>query len=441
MNLLPFQIETVKRKLEFLHKNKSVYNASEQGLGKTIETCAVINELAPDSILIICPAVMRYTWEEEVNKWTDLVFAYDINIITSSRSHINYGIKHPVINIISYQLCEPMLEAILVKNWDLLILDEAHYVKSLKAKRTKAILGEIWPKANYKIALSGTPVTNNVIDGFTLFNRMAPTIFPTFHKFAGEYSYQKRTIWGIKYYGIRNAEKLKDLIRKNFFIRYTKEEVLPELPEKIFQKIILPESLAVLPPISDKDKLIEAAKSLKAAIIEGSPPGNLPMVLQTQRRLQGEKKVPAVLEFVKNLLDEGHSVILFGYHKSVIAKYVEALKEYDPQVITGETPGKLRKLAVDNFVNGKSNLFIGNLVAAGIGITLIQKDNPMSANVVLAELDWAPAVISQAIARAHRIGTKTCVNIYYFIVKDSIDADIETTVVSKIDSFNKFIEN
>lgn len=439
-DLFPFQQIAIKKQLDFLHHSptNSVYNACEQGLGKTVQTCAIIECLKPKKTLIICPAVMRLTWEAEINKFCKI--KYDIGIILSATSQIKPSND---IVIISYNLCDHFLSQILWHDWEMLVLDESHYVKSLKAKRTKVILKELWPRFKYKIALSGTPLTNNVVDGFSLFNRMAPQYFPRFSDFAGEYSYKRITPWGVKYFGIRNPDKLKKIIRDNFFIRYTKEEVMPELPEKIFQKIILPESLAIKAPKTDIEKLEQAISSLKCLIENDELGGKIlhTMLLQTQKRLQGEKKVPLVVDFVKNLLNENQSVVLFGYHTNVIKTYIEELKKYNPQVITGETSARLRQEAVERFQWGETNLFIGQMVASGVGITLLQKDKVTSPNVVFGEFDWNPATIAQAIDRCHRIGTKSAVNIYYFVVKNSIDEDLIETVMTKVKDFAKVIEN
>lgn len=431
MNLLPFQIESIDRQLQFLNSNGSVYNASEQGLGKTVTTIKVIEKLNVGKTLIICPAVMRLTWEAEMRKW--FADAPPINVLLNGRSKWD---PESCITIISYNLCEKFLEDINNEEWKFLVMDEAHYLKSHTAKRTKTILGVIWKRARYKIALSGTPITNSVVDGFTLFNRMSPKDFPTFHGFVGEYSYMRRTPWAVQYYGIRNEDKLRNLIRERFFIRYTKQEVLPELPDKIYQEIILPETLAVKVPKGEQEKLREQIKALVAAIKDSAPIPVQPMMLATQKRLQGEAKVGAVAEFVKNLLDEGTPVVLFAYHTNVIKKLVEELSEYNPQVITGETTGEERFRCVQAFQQGESDLFIGQMVAAGVGITLTR-----SSNVVLAEMDWSPAVIAQAVDRTHRIGQKDTVNVYYFIVKGSIDESLVRTVMSKVRIFNKVIEN
>lgn len=434
--LYPFQQECINRQLDFLKTNYSVYNACEQGLGKSVQTCVITDILKPNRTLIICPAVMRLTWEAEINKFCQR--KNEVQVIVNGRSTLN---QTSDIVIISYNLCQVLVDELKWVKWDLLILDESHMLKSEKAIRTKVVLGDIWPVCKHKIALSGTPITNNVVDGYTLFSKMSPLDFGTFSEFAHEYSYRRMTPWGPKYIGIRNSEKLKILIRKKFFIRYTKEEVLPDLPEKILQKIILPESLALKIPKTDKEKLEQSIKSLKYALDNGLIKGQEPMLLQTEKRKQGEKKVPHVVEFVTNLLDEGQSVVLFAWHTDTINAYIKALRAYNPLVITGSTSAKDRFKAEQDFQSSQSNLFIGQMKAAGVGITLIQKENPISANVVLAEMDWDPSMIAQAIDRCHRIGTKSVVNVFYFIVKNSIDQDLIDTIMQKVRSFNKVIEN
>lgn len=311
-----------------------------------------------------------------------------------------------------------------------------HNCKSHKTKRSKAIFKHIWPKATYKIALSGTPFTQCVTDCHTLFSRMAPDIFGEpdtqgWYAFANKFANQTRTPFGTTYHGLRNPVLLRKLIRENFFIRYTKEEVLPELPPKIWTEITLPPSYNVKGVYSkDPEVRKEIAKAIKA-VNDGLP---LPPPTHTAhyREQQGLLKIPAVIEFAENLLEENVPIILFAYHTSVIEKYTEALKKYNPAVITGATSAKARNKAVEDFQAGNTILFIGQLVAGGVGITLTT-----GSNLILAELDWSPANVSQACDRAHRIGQKVPVNIYYFVAEGSIDKDLQKAIIQKAKDFKE----
>ncbi len=449
--LLPFQEKAIQETLHFLNNNpaNACYNACEMGLGKTVQAIVCANSLGFDAashaqVLIICPAIMRLVWKGELEKWalyyknTDSGFPY----VVGSRSHLPTLEKlKPNYVIISYDMAASAegVEVLTSQRWDMLILDEAHYLKNTKAKRTKAVLQKIWKKCQYKLALSGTPFTTRVVDGYTLFTRMIPGRWPDFASFADEFSFCTTKYFGgrkvLDYFGVKNPDVLRNIIRNSFYVRYTKEEVLKDLPSKVFNKIPLPITYAVLPQArSEKDVLMLEAAAIKKAVEGGKLPP-VPASLAEHRRLQGERKVEAVADFAKDLLDQDVPVVIFAWHKSVIAGLQQALGAYKPEVITGDTQPSVRQKAVERFQSGQSTCFIGNYVAAGVGITLTA-----SSTVLLAEEDWVPANIMQAVDRCHRIGQKDTVNVYYFVVQGSIDEQIAQVVIERIQTFKQVLE-
>lgn len=435
--LMPFQKEAVIKMQKFLHERKCCYNAAEQGLGKCAMALRTIKEMKLSTILIICPAVMRLTWEEEIRKWDSPIV--DVLPVLSSKdfNKAKEAIGHGGYVIVSYTLAaqKKFTEALASVTWDMLVLDEAFYVKSTRALRTKAIMKSIWPACTYKIALAGTPMTQSVLDVWPVFSRMAPEAFHDWHAFVNRYAYVRMTPWGPKYYGIKNNEELSRTIRAKFFIRYRKDEVLRELPDKTFERITLDTGYAVKVPRSEEEVLAASVQNVLTKIQNGNGVGVVPTCLAQERRLQGEKKVPAVVEFVKDLLEQEIPVVCFGWHKSVMAELEKALKEYKPSIIVGETPADKRFNMVKRFQDGETDLFLGNMAAAGVGITLTR-----SSTVVLAELDWSPAIVSQAVDRTHRISQKDAVTIYYFVAKDSIDEKLVNAIMSKVAVFNKVID-
>lgn len=440
--LFPFQEEAINKTINFLQNNPthSCYNACEMGLGKTVQAIVAMNTLGYKKVLVVCPAIMRLVWQSEIKSWVNPIApAYTI----LSGKDITGMFKVPWSWLItSYDLASsPTLLRYLEEiSFDAIICDEAHYLKNSKAKRTKTVLQKLFPKAKYHLALSGTPFTTRIVDGYTLFHRMLPTRFPDFNSFVNEFSYCQikhisgRTIHD--YFGVKNADILRNIIRSAFYVRYTKEECLKDLPAKQFSKITLPIDYAVVPKESSKKESLEAqAELIRQAIEDGKDPPPLPQTLAEHRRLQGEKKVPAVIEFVSNLLEQSIPVVCFAWHKNVIHALNEAFREYSPAIITGDTPAGARAEAVAAFQDGKTLLFIGNYIAAGVGITLT-----VSSTVVLAELDWSPTTISQAVARTHRIGQRQMVTIYYFSVEKSLDESIERVLLNRIKDFEKVLE-
>lgn len=436
MKLYSFQERAVEQMVKFLTTNSTAacYNASEMGTGKTCMAINTAMKLYCKDILIICPAIMRYVWKEEIEKWCEksaiTIWFNTINPDLFSKGKINW-------TICSYDLAyrSGVLGRLQDTHYDMVIYDEAHYLKNRKAKRTRAALANLWPRGTYHILLSGTPFTTRVIDGFNTFHKCSPGDFPNFYNFAERFSYIKQTPFGLDYYGVKQPEELSRLIRSKFYLRITKKEALPELPDKIFERIILPSRYAVVPKAKNEADEIRLEIERVTKFIEDGKEVIVPKSLAEHRRLQGEAKVEPIVEFVKNLLDQDIPTVLYAWHKNVIAAFEDAFREYHPAVITGETSAKDRATAVDEFQQRHStNLFLGNMAAAGIGITLTR-----SSTIVLAELDWSPATVSQAIDRLHRIGQKNSVLIYYFVVRNSLDESLTNVVMNRARTFNSIL--
>lgn len=439
---MPFQVEAVEKMLNFLEHNESnsVYNAHEPGLGKTIQTIVTVNSLDAvtgaenTKVLIICPTVMLYTWEKEIQTWST-IFNRSIQVIDKGNKVLDAG--NATYTIVPYGIAgqDGSAKYLAKQSFDVLILDEAHYLKSSKAQRTKNILKTIWPKVRYRIALSGTPITNSVVDGWTIFSRMAPTKFSDWFQFANRYANAKHTPWGIHYEGIKNSDELSRTIRSCFFIRRTKEEVLPQLPAIRFSTVTLGKEYAVKLNKSDKARADEEATEVIKAI-EANQTFKIPTTLQGLRRAQGLVKLKAVAEFMESFIDNSIPLVVFGYHREFIQLLAERFKTQNPSVITGETPSEERYKSVESFQNGTTNLFIGSISAASTGITLTR-----ASNVILAELSWSPSEVEQAYSRCHRITQKDAVNVYTLTVKGSIDERITNVLLKKMRVIDLVINN
>lgn len=446
MTLLPFQVEAIKNTIKFLQNNpaNACYNACEMGLGKTVQAIVAANTLGCKRILVVCPAIMRLVWAEEMTKWYGVDAGQSFDIVLSGKDadeieKRSTGPDHIVITSYDLASSRPFLTWLEKYKWDMLIMDESHYLKNTRAKRTHAVLDGIWKASHYKLALSGTPFTTRVVDGYTLFRRMLPGRWADFDAFAEEFSYKQIKKIGyrviVDYFGVKNPTVLRQLIRSNFYVRYTKEEVLKDLPEKQFTRITLPLKYAVQPKgKTEAESLAIEAEMIRRAI-ENDKPIPIPKCLAEHRRLQGERKAEAVIEFTRDLLEQDIPVVVFAWHKNVVAAIADAFKDYTPSVITGETQAKKRQEEVNRFMNGSTLLFLGNMQAAGVGITLT-----CSSTVVLAELDWSPATIAQAIDRVHRIGAKSTVNVYWFSVEKSIDESISMVVMNRARSFKGVLD-
>ncbi len=435
MKLRDFQVEDVEKMLYFIKKCGGVYNASEMGCGKTVETSEVINQLNVETTVILSKKSMLYTWRKELRKW---LIDKEVDV------QIWEKVKEPkigAITIIPYSIIfrKEVYQKLLSQSHDLLILDEAHALKNRKTQRTKAVLGfkkgkkftqGVWDKCRYQICLSGTPFTNGVEDGFTLFNKLCPKHFPDFYSYVGTFCFARITPWTTEYHGLKNGPRLRKLIRSNFYFRRTKKEAIKELPDKIFTKITLPNRFAFKETTEERTLAEVIIKKIKES---GKIP-QLPQTWQAKRREESRRKLPEIIEFTEDLLQEDIPVVLFAYHREIVDALKGEFRKYVPAVITGDTDAKDREKCVKAFQDGETSIFIGQIGAAGEGITLTR-----GSTCIIVEPDYTPASISQAVDRLHRLGQQDVVNIYYFVAEGSIDEEIFETLIEKSKILNEVV--
>jgi len=445
LDYLPYQ----KAGIAFASQRDNSLIADEMGLGKTIQAIGVINlDPSVKTVLVICPASLRPNWRREMNKW--LTRKFSIGIVNKS--------EYPEtdIVIINYDVLERHKERLDEKEWDLLVADEAHYMKNPKAKRTKMVLGgkgveQI--RAKRKILLTGTPILNRPVELFPLVNFLDPERWDNFFRYALRYCAAYRNSFGWDFSGSSNLEELQDRLRSTIMVRRLKSEVLTELPPKRRQvielepddsilKILNRESkvwdshsriveqlrLAVeLAKVSDKkEDYLEAVNNLKSG---------LEVSFAEMAKVRQEiavAKVPYVVEHVRNASGK---VIIFAHHHAAIDALQEALGE-EAVNLTGKTKMEDRQAAVDAFqTNDRIKYFIGSIKAAGVGLTLTA-----SSHVVFAELDWVPGNMFQAEDRAHRIGQLQSVLVQHLVMEGSLDATMAQALVDKMEVIDRALD-
>lgn len=418
INYYPYQEEGIL----FAQPLEKALIADEMGLGKTVQAIGVINNNPEyEKILIIAPAMLLFNWESELGLWLvnrDL----DVNIHKTSR-HID---KNFNITIISYdKAAKADLRAV---DWDLIILDEAHYIKNPKAKRTRSVLGhrQLLPiEAKKIVLLTGTPMTNRPKDLWTICRFLDPDTFKSEWAFLNRYCNPKRMYNRWNFDGSSNVEELRSKMDK-FMIRRYKRDVLPELPPKRRQVIEMKPTGAQRKLIKEEKSLTEFSEESGRVIVKFDDTSRI-------RRELGEEKTRTVIKRLEDMLDDYEGkIVVFAHHKSVIEQIrdhfgVLAVAAY------GEMSGKKKKESVERFNNDPScRLFIGSITSVGVGITLT------SASVlVFAELSYVPSEMLQAEDRIHRIGqTETC-QILYMVYRDSLDSNIASRLIEKGDVLNK----
>lgn len=518
LEYLPYQ----RAGIAYALNRESTLIADEMGLGKTIESIGVVNALPETkSVLVICPASLRLNWLIEAKKWAVRDFAFHVveqgteriktgekveKIVrhrdgTTSIKVVDETIARPItipedanFVIINYDLIRgkmvdtgrtdpktkkpikqfqptPILAQVLAREWDVLIVDECHRVKSTKTLQSKALLGEkadrrkgteaiagIISVAKRKMFLTGTPILNRPVEIQPIAGALAPYEFGNFFAFAKRYCdahqvkigydrWTQRDKMAWDFSGASNLEELQERLRGTIMIRRLKRDVLKELPAKRRQVIVLPangasaavkkeqkawaqheEQLEMIRAAidfahasGDKDAYRAAIRELRVASVAAFNE------ISAERKAVAVAKLPKVIEHLENAFEEGtEKIIFFGHHhevcNTVVAHFGKAAVR-----LTGEDSAANRQAAVERFQTDPTcKLFVGSIGAAGVGITLTA-----ASTVIFGELDWVPANLTQAEDRAHRLGQENPVLIQHLVVDGSLDAHMAQMAVDK----------
>jgi SWI/SNF-related matrix-associated actin-dependent regulator of chromatin subfamily A-like protein 1 len=410
---LPFQRGGVAYALGALSRRGACLIGDDMGLGKTIQALCIANMTAAKHTLVVCPASVRINWKREADKW----------LLYSRYKIVGYeeAVRHP--------------ERIR-GTWDQVVFDEAQYLKTFDAKRTEACFSV---KARNRLFLSGTPVVNRPIELWPILNNIDPQQWPCRHEFGLNYCQafpqRKYTRKGVitewNYKGATNLVALQHWLRSNIMVRRLKKDVLKDLPPKTRQLIELPSTYArATGNLLAQVRKIWAAK--RSTLSEGSVSAMAKGEAVTQetmakiRHEQALDKVPAVAAHVRDVLDSTDKVIVFCHHRDVAALLMQELAAFKPVKLIGGMTDKAKQASQDAFQLGDARVFIGQIEAAGTGITLT------AANVVIfAELDWVPGRMSQCEDRAYRIGQTLPVTVQHIVLANSLDVLISKTLMRK----------
>lgn len=410
-NLRQYQIEGVER---LARLGRNVILADEPGLGKTIQAAGLINLVKPGSVLVVCPASLRLNWGYELDRWLDWR-PYDLRILSYEGAVAE-----------TFSQDTP---------FGLAIFDEAHYLKNPGAKRTVACLGI---PAERRLFLTGTPIVNRPMDLYPILKTVGTKMsriefgkrYCAGHLKVVKWNYRTRkpmkTVWDFS--GSSRAEELNAALRKTCMVRRTKAEVLAELPPKTRQVI------EVYAPHQDDPEFrrivfdgLEKAAESSGSLLRIDFTSLSAARLETARR-----KLPHVLGILNDLLEEG-PVVVFAYHREIVDAVCEAVPG-GVRLYGGMTDAQKNE-AVVKFQEGHSRCFVGQITAAGTGITLTA-----ASTVLFAEIDWVPGNMTQAEDRCHRIGQSDPVRVIHVTLKDSVDARIIQALVRKQEIIEKVMK-
>lgn len=400
-------------------KNGRALVADEMGTGKSIEALAYL-QLHRDKIpvIIVVPASLKLNWKKEAETWLPNP---KVEILSGTTPWRTKG----DILIINYDILPDWVDVLKKKDPQVLILDEVHYTKSSKAQRTKAVkkLGKGIP---HIIGLSGTPIVNRPIEAFNAINLINPDLFPNFFAFTRHFCNARHNGFGWDFNGASNTKELHEILTNSIMIRRLKKDVLTELPDKIysFVPIELNNSKEYKDAESNFIRFVRQTKGDVAA--ERASNAETLAAIEGLKQLAVKGKLPDAISWIKNFLEVDGKLVVFATHKFVIEALMNEFKGIAVK-LDGMTNLTDRQRSVDVFQhNPEVKLFIGNIQAAGIGITLTA-----ASNVAFLELPWTPGALVQASDRVHRIGQKDSVTIHYLLATESIEERIAKLLDSK----------
>jgi SWI/SNF-related matrix-associated actin-dependent regulator 1 of chromatin subfamily A len=412
--------EYQKAGVQFLDTHAGSLLADDPGLGKTIQVCGLLN-LRPEirSVLIVCPCSVKYVWARELARWlTDESRTVGIAGTTLDAS--------AEILVCNYDLLRKFAAQLKSRRYDLLVLDEAHYIKTSGALRTKAckLLGALTAR---KVLLTGTPIMNRPAELWSLLNFLDAKAWGPFFPFALHYCDARKGPFGWDFDGASNLGELNDRLRTSgTMLRRRKVDVLPQLPRVTRQVVPLPVDMT---PVLEE--LTERLAELMGFDPDNPPfeidPVRIPFeLIAVIRRETGTAKIQAALAFIADETQDVDKIVIYAHHHDVLKVLHEALT---PSIlVTGQTSAKARARAVASFQElGGPRYFIGSIGAMSVGITLTA-----ASRVIFVEQSWTPAEMEQAECRLHRIGQNNAVLSQYLVVRDSIDEKILSAVVSKM---------
>ena len=394
--------------------------ADDMGLGKTLQAIALLSNLHEEKkkkSIVIMPKSLIYNWENEIKKFSPKLKVgvyYGINRDFSSLKKVD-------VILTTYGTIRNDIENLLEHKFDLLILDESQNIKNINSQTTKAVL---LLNAKKRVALSGTPIENNLLELYSLFRFLNPEMFGSVQRFTNSYILPIQ-----KYSDTSTIEELKKKIYP-FLLRRVKKEVLEDLPDKI-------EKLVYVDMNDEHRKFYEERRKYYYSLLEKntSSQGNFDKFfvlqainelrhivsspeLETKKIISSKKEV--LIENVIEAIENNHKVLVFVNYLSSIESICDSLKENKIKYLkmTGQT--KDRQNLVDKFQNdSRYKVFVMTLKTGGVGLNLVSADT-----IFIYDPWWNTTVENQAIDRAYRLGQDKTVFAYKMIMRNTIEEKI-----------------
>lgn len=447
---------------EFLAGKAQALLADEMGLGKTIQAIRGLDRIRAERALVICPSVARINWLREYETWA--LDRQPCTVMTQLSDPV--PAKGHVICSFDYASANATLlrnDSVLCNRpWDVLIVDEAHFLKSHEARRAKAIMGAqgISRAAKRIWLMSGTPAPNHPGELWIMLFTFGVTTL-TYDAFINRFCIVRPTTYGMKVVSA-NPDRIPELkqLLSQIMLRRLKKDVMKELPPISFGHVSVepgPVDIEILPsftqyflPVDRRDELqgeLKRQYELLNSVYNNMRPnendklsalGAISDSISTLRRYIGLQKCRDSIELIKfELASKAYEkIVIFAIHRDVIETMRDGLREFGAVTLYGGTDPAKRQQNIDRFQNNpKCRVFIGNIHAAGTAITLTSAHN-----VTFIEQDFVPGNNAQAIMRCHRIGQTNHVKVRFIVLDGTLDAKIAFILKRKTEHLTQIFD-
>ena len=417
---MPQQLEGILRPyqvvgynwLRFLYEHKlGACLADDMGLGKTLQTITFLQSIYDqlERVLIVCPVTILLNWEKEIQKFSQM----DMHIYHGGSREFPHDKK---IILTSYGVMKKESEAVFANiNFDILVLDEVQHLKNVRS------LGAFSARkinADFRVCLTGTPVENDLSEFYNILDLSIPGI------------------WGdLQFVRAVSNTKTRGIARRTaspFILRRTKAQVLHDLPPKIENNVYLELN-------EEENKFYQQnIVSIRARINNSTTSAKYGEILRGLLQLRqnclwqnrggdtnykniDSTKIEFLMETLETIMEEGQQAIIFSQFTTYmdIIQHFFREKHWKFSRIDGSQSINKRQEQVDQFQSGKTPIFLISLKAGGVGLNLTA-----ASYVFIMDPWWNPAVESQAIDRAHRIGQKNTLTVYRPIIKNSVEEKV-----------------
>lgn len=413
----------------------------QPGLGKTPIAIAYANEIQAKRVLVVCPASIRLQWVRRIREWTTMKWPYHVHCIDNGKRGAYPDRGERSWTVVSYDLAaSPATGAALAQfTYDLLILDEGHYVKTIDTRRTRAIFGAahapppftpLHERAGSILALTGTPLPNRPREAYTLARGLCwdAIEWASEDTFRARYnpSMRRETATGGIYTDERTgrAFELQARLRANFMCRHLKAEVLPQLGYPEFDIIQLEETGPVRQALA-AERLLD----IDPEHLEGADATVLGHIAEA-RRLMGVALAPQIADYISMLLDGGETKLtVFAWHIEVLDILEAKLKRHGTIRIDGRTTPAQKEKRIDAFrKDPRVGVALGNILSMGVGTDGLQE---VSSYALIAEPDWVTGQNQQCVDRLHRGGQERAVRCDFFVAPGSLAERVLASALRK----------